>query len=165
MVDRITLDRAYLRHIEALTARQLKSAANKIMRSKQSAAEINRAGLIGEFAVCQYFALDPLDYVTRNGSDGGVDLVLPGSTKRIQVKYRPQSGRDLLVPNDQPLKSDVAILTEVDGDPLSIRMVGFTTRENFYHNATRRRFRPNLPMDYMLPRHQLKPMRDIWGVL
>lgn len=162
---RVTIDPKHLRHIEQLTVRQLKSAKNILQRSKRGAAEVNRAGLVGEFAVCEYFALDPTRYVTRNGSDGGVDLQIPGSTKTIQVKYRPQPGRDLIVANDQPIKADVVLLTENAGDEATVGMVGWVTREEFYRNATRRRFRADLPEDYMLPRNMLKPMQDIWGVL
>ena len=165
MAYSIAIDSAYVPEIEKLTTRQLGSANTIKQRAKRSAADVNRDGLIGEFAVCQYFALNPLKHVTRNGSDGGVDLVLPGSDKTIQIKYRPQPGRDMLVPSSQPLKCDVAILAENDGDPLRVRLVGWITKEEFTRNAQRRRFRPDLPEDYMLPRAMLKPMRDIWGVL
>lgn len=165
MAYSIAVDPAYIPEIEKLTTRQLGSANNIKQRAKRSAADVNREGLIGEFAVCQYFALDPLAHVTRNGSDGGVDLMLPGSSKTIQIKYRPTAGRDMLVPSSQPLKCDVAILAENDGDPLRVRLVGWTTKEEFTKHATRRRFRPELPEDYMLPRGMLKPMHEIWGVL
>jgi len=148
----IAVDPVYIPEIEKLTTRQLGSANNIKQRAKRSAAAVNREGLIGEFAVCQYFALDPLAHVTRNGSDGGVDLVLPGSSKTIQIKYRPTAGRDMLVPSSQPLKCDVAILTENDGDPLRVRLVGWITKEEFKRHAQRRHLRPDLAEVYTLLR-------------
>lgn len=163
-MDLITIEKAYIPHIDRLARNRMKAGVD-YKRTKRPPFEMNRDGLKGEFATAQWFYLDPLQYFTHAGSDGGVDIVVPGSTKTIQIKYRPKPGLDMLVPSHQLLKCDVAILTEQAGDPLRVRMVGFVTRENFYQFATRRRFRPDLPMDYMLRRDHLRPMRDIWGVL
>lgn len=164
MGEIVTIEPVYLPVIERLARNRMQGKVD-FKRTKRPAFDQNRDGLMGEFAVAQYFALDPLAYFKNTGSDGGIDIVVPGSTKTIQIKYRPKPGLDLLVPNNQPLKCDVAILTENNGDPLRVRLVGWTTRQDFDTHAERRRFRPELPMDYMLPRQRLRPIRDIWEVL
>jgi hypothetical protein len=161
----VTVDKKYLPAIEQLTAQQCKSGENIQKRSKRTSAEINRQGLIAEFAICQHFAIDPLRHVTRNGSDGGVDLVLPGSDKTLQIKYTPVKNGMLIAGNNQPITADVVIMTERCGGMLDVRVVGYTTREEFYKRAKRKRFRANLPLDYYVPGATLWPIRDIWGVL
>ena len=165
MGHNVTVDRAYVPAIEQLTIKQCKSGENKQKRSQRTSAEINRQGLIAEFAVCQYFALDPLKHVTRNGSDGGIDLRLPGSDKALQVKYTTVQNGMLIIGCNQPLKADVCIMTERAGGELDVRMVGYVTRNEFYQRANRRRFKPWLPRDYYVPGATLWPIRDIWGVL
>lgn len=161
----ITVEEKYRPAIEALTIKQCASGKNTQKRASRPNAEINREGIIAEFAMCKYFALDPLEHVTRDGSDGGVDLVLPGSDKTLQIKYTPVKRGVLIAGDNQPITADVAIMTVSGGRQLDVRVVGHITRDDFYGQARRKHFQPHLPLDYYVPQTALRPMRDIWGVV
>ena len=159
----ISIDPAYTPYIDALVERVLKSSSKIPKYSKRSYEEINREGIIAEYAVCEMFALDPLETVTRDGSDGGVDIILPGSRAAIDVKSRPVGKTDLIISDRQPLRADICIFASII-NPMVARVVGWVSKREFYRNARRHDY-GNGNKPHTMPTEEVRPMREIWGAL
>jgi len=137
----VTLD-VPLSTIEALAVkRQNGSRAKRLQnhkRSTQSDMRIEIDGLIGEFAVAQYFSErrgEAIPLRLKDEPDGGWDLVIDGHT--VDVKFSRYPGGDLCFKSKGDFKARRAILAvPMFADYLTtehpaIRMAGWIRREEF----------------------------------
>jgi hypothetical protein len=104
-------------------------------RSPDTDLKVEIDGLIGEFAVQQYFGVRSTPVNLENRPDGGIDLVIDGHT--VDVKFSQYLSGDLCFKSKKAFKAKRAILAvPVASDYLEheypvVRLAGWVRREEF----------------------------------
>jgi hypothetical protein len=97
--------------------------------SKEGALQIEISGLKGEFAVAQYYDIEPNLGIE---ADEGWDLIVNGT--KIDVKYTKYERGDLFFTTTNHFKADIAILA-VEAGPSEVELKGWMDRKRFLAEA------------------------------
>ena len=101
--------------------------------------EIAYYGYMGEVAVARALCLAP-DETVLAGGDGGIDLVIDGTTLQVKTPLT-KATKDFLYFNDETrFNCDFGVLCNVDSDETAVLIRGAISHKDFIHRAGIRDF-------------------------
>jgi len=131
----VTLSSDTLQRINAIALyrQEQKRGRNQVNQkiSTQNALQIEISGLKGEFAVAQYYDIEPNLGLE---ADEGWDLIV--NDTKIDVKYTKYHAGDLFFTTPNHFKAEIAILA-VEAGPSEVELKGWIDRQRFLNEALR----------------------------
>ena len=148
--------------IESLAARRSALHSGRSESSRPLSDDFEEVGLAGEIAFGEFSGICP-DLSDKPEGDAGHDFRVP-LLYTVDVKAT-KPGRNLVHRADRPMKADIYVLAEIDGD--SATLVGWCSKKTLAA-ADVRVLQPGGPRNHFVPRENLRPMAEleerIWRV-